>query len=91
MSKKESRIGIVVGTPSHAHDLQRQLDPKRREFFVLHPGMEFRGLRFEFLLVTDSYYHEAYYAGRERGRDMGRWLDELAAICNHKGGRVVRL
>jgi len=53
--------------------------------------MEWRGLQFEFLLVTDSYYHEAYYTGSAHGRDMGRWLDHITTMCKHKGGRVVRL
>jgi hypothetical protein len=91
MSKREDPIGIVVGNAKQAHHAQRDLDPKGRKFRVLHPESNSRGYRFDFLIITDSFYHEAYYGPPERGRRMGAWLEELKCCTMNKGGRVVRL
>lgn len=82
---------IVVAHASHAAQLQREIDPTGKKFKVLFYDQSIVGLRFDLILVTDSFYHEAYYSPPQRGQQMGQWMDQVLRLRLSPEGRMVRL
>ncbi len=80
----KNKVAIVVWDSAHAHDLQNQIDPDRKQFIVLPRLATVRGLRLDKILVTDTFQRSLYFVpDREKIRvDEWLWLDLQARLAN---------
>lgn len=80
----KNKVAIVVWDSAHAHDLQNQIDPDRKQFIVLPRLAPVRGLRLDKILVTDSFQRALYFApDREKIRaDEWLWLDLQSRLAD---------
>ena len=82
---------IIVGYAEARNDLQRSLDPRRERFLVISIGQIVAGLRFNAVLVTQSFYDRCDASSLPQRMNFHRWLDVDVSLRCARGAPVVRV